>query len=253
MARNRRSGFRAITTVAAFSAVVMSGTLLSAMPAQAAETPAPSSSTPTTPSAPSPTTAGTYEEQLAAYKIALDAYRIALDIYLQERRSAEATYKVAVGKYELDVIAFESKHKVALAAINDEFKTAIDKARADQRKSQSSATTPEARNGLRTAMNAAVMVATKNRINAIEALGDSPVKPERPVFAPPPAEPRKPMQNQKGNKNQKNPLNPQMQPNKPGSENNQQPAPNVQSKVSKPAKNQNAFGDSENIEIGFSA
>ena len=247
MARNKRSACSQLSAITALTGLLLSGTLLSAMPAQAAETPAPSSSSP------SPAATGTYEEQLAAYKIAFDAYRIALDKYMQDRRSAEATYKVAIGKYELDVIEFESKHKVALAEINDEFKTAIDKARSDQRKSQSSATTPEARNGLRTAMNAAVMAATKNRISAIDALGGIPVKPERPVFAPPPAEPRKPMQNQKGNKNQKNPLSPQVQPNKPGSENNQQPAPNVQSKVSKPAKNQNAFGDSENIEIGFSA
>lgn len=227
-------------------ALLISGALLipSALAAQAAETPAPTPSAPAT---------GTYEEQLAAYKIAFDAYKITLDKYLQDRRSAEANFKVAIGKYELDVIAFEAKHKEALATINDEFKTAIDKARLDQRNAQSSATTPEARNGLRTAMNAAVMTATKNRKIAIDALGDIPVKPERPVFAPPPVEPRKPMQNPKGNKNQKNPLNPQVQPNKPGNENNQQPAPNVQSKVSKPAKNQNASGNSELIEIELSA
>jgi hypothetical protein len=63
----------------------------------------------------------------------------------------------------------------------------------------------------------------------------------------------KPIIDEKGNKNQKNPLNPQVQPNKPGSENNQQPAPNVQSKVSKPAKNQNASGNSELLEMDFAA
>ncbi len=246
MVKNTRAAFKLSL------ALLISGSLLipSATSVQAAETPAP---TPSAPSAPSPSATGTYEEQLAAYKIAFDAYKITLDKYLQDRRSAEANFKVAIGKYELDVIAFEAKHKEVLATINDEFKTAIDKARLDQRNSQSSATTPEARNGLRTAMNAAVMTATKNRKIAIDALGDIPVKPERPVFAPPPVEPRKPMQNPKGNKNHKNPLNPQVQPNKPGNENNQQPAPNVQSKVSKPAKNQNASGNSELIEIELSA
>jgi hypothetical protein len=105
-------------------------------------------------------------------------------------------------------------------------------------------------------MNAAVMAATKTRKSAIDALGNIPVKPERPVFAPPPVEPRKPMQNPKGNKNQKNPANPPMQPmqpNKPGGQNNQQPDPNVQSKVNKPAKNQNASGNAEIFESDFSA
>ena len=102
-------------------------------------------------------------------------------------------------------------------------------------------------------MKAAVMAATKNRINAIDALGDIPVKPERPVFAPPPVEPRKPVQNPKGNKNQKNPPLQPMQPNKPGGQNNQQPDPNVQSKVNKPAKNQNASGNAEIFESDFSA
>jgi len=225
-------------------ALLISGSLLipSALTAQAAETPAPSSSA-----------TGTYEEQLAAYKIAMDAYKISLDKYKQDRRTVEAAHKVAIGKYELDVIAFEEKYKVELATINEAFKAAIDKARSDLRNSQSSANTAEARNALRIAMNAAVMTATKTRKSAIDALGDIPVKPERPVFAPPPVEPRKPMQNSKGNRNQKMPPNSQVQPNKPGSDNNQQPAPNVQSKVNKPAKNQNASGDSENIEIGFSA
>jgi cation transport regulator ChaB len=225
-------------------ALLISGSLLipSALTAQAAETPAPSSSA-----------TGTYEEQLAAYKIAMDAYKISLDKYKQDRRTVEAAHKVAIGKYELDVIAFEEKYKVELATINEAFKAAIDKARSDLRNSQSSANTAEARNALRIAMNAAVMTATKTRKSAIDALGDIPVKPERPVFAPPPFEPRKPMPNLKGNRNQKMPPNPQVQPNKPGSDNNQQPAPNVQSKVNKPAKNQNASGDSENIEIGFSA
>jgi hypothetical protein len=193
MARNKRGAFGALT------ALLISSSLLipSALSAQAAETPAPTSP------APSPTATGTYEEQLAAYKVAFDAYKIALDKYKQDRRSADATYKVALGKYELDVIAFEEKHEVELVTINDAFKAAIDKARSDQRNSQSSATTPEARNTLRTAMNTAVMAATKTRKSAIDALGDIPIKPERPVMAPPPAEPRKPMQNLKGNKNQK--------------------------------------------------
>ena len=227
MARNKRGAFGALT------ALLISSSLLipSALTAQAAETPAPTSP------APSPTTTGTYEEQLAAYKVAFDAYKIALDKYKQDRRSADATYKVALGKYELDVIAFEEKHEIELVTINDAFKAAIDKARSDQRNSQSSATTPEARNTLRTAMNTAVMAATKTRKSAIDALGDIPIKPERPVMAPPPAEPRKPMQNLKGNKNQ----------------NNQQPAPNIQSKVIKPAKNQNASGNSEVIESEFTA
>jgi hypothetical protein len=227
MARNKRGAFGALT------ALLISSSLLipSALSAQAAETPAPTSP------APSPTATGTYEEQLAAYKVAFDAYKIALDKYKQDRRSADATYKVALGKYELDVIAFEEKHEVELVTINDAFKAAIDKARSDQRNSQSSATTPEARNTLRTAMNTAVMAATKTRKSAIDALGDIPIKPERPVMAPPPAEPRKPMQNLKGNKNQ----------------NNQQPAPNIQSKVNKPAKNQNASGNSEVIESEFTA
>jgi hypothetical protein len=227
MARNKRGAFGALT------ALLISSSLLipSALSAQAAETPAPTSP------APSPTATGTYEEQLAAYKVAFDAYKIALDKYKQDRRSADATYKVALGKYELDVIAFEEKHEVELVTINDAFKAAIDKARSDQRNSQSSATTPEARNTLRTAMNTAVMAATKTRKSAIDALGDIPIKPERPVMAPPPAEPRKPMQNLKGNKNQ----------------NNQQPAPNIQSKVNKPAKNQNASGNAEIFESDFSA
>jgi hypothetical protein len=227
MARNKRGAFGALT------ALLISSSLLipSALSAQAAETPAPTSP------APSPTATGTYEEQLAAYKIAFDAYKIALDKYKQDRRSADATYKVALGKYELDVIAFEEKHEVELVTINDAFKAAIDKARSDQRNSQSSATTPEARNTLRTAMNTAVMAATKTRKSAIDALGDIPIKPERPVMAPPPAEPRKPMQNLKGNKNQ----------------NNQQPAPNIQSKLNKPAKNQNASGNAEIFESDFSA
>jgi hypothetical protein len=227
MARNKRGAFGALT------ALLISSSLLipSALTAQAAETPAPTSP------APSPTATGTYEEQLAAYKVAFDAYKIALDKYKQDRRSADATYKVALGKYELDVIAFEEKHEIELVTINDAFKAAIDKARSDQRNSQSSATTPEARNTLRTAMNTAVMAATKTRKSAIDALGDIPIKPERPVMAPPPAEPRKPMQNLKGNKNQ----------------NNQQPAPNIQSKVIKPAKNQNASSNSEVIESEFTA
>ena len=227
MARNKRGAFGALT------ALLISSSLLipSALTAQAAETPAPTSP------APSPTATGTYEEQLAAYKVAFDAYKIALDKYKQDRRSADATYKVALGKYELDVIAFEEKHEIELVTINDAFKAAIDKARSDQRNSQSSATTPEARNTLRTAMNTAVMAATKTRKSAIDALGDIPIKPERPVMAPPPAEPRKPMQNLKGNKNQ----------------NNQQPTPNIQSKVIKPAKNQNASGNSEVIESEFTA
>ena len=227
MARNKRGAFGALT------ALLISSSLLipSALTAQAAETPAPTSP------APSPTATGTYEEQLAAYKVAFDAYKIALDKYKQDRRSADATYKVALGKYELDVIAFEEKHKVALAAINETFKNAIDKARTDQRNTQNGTTSPEARNGLRTAMNAAVMAATTTRKNAIDAIGDLPVKPERPVFTAPPVEPRKPMQNLKGNKNQ----------------NNQQPTPNIQSKVIKPAKNQNASGNSEVIESEFTA
>ena len=102
-------------------------------------------------------------------------------------------------------------------------------------------------------MNAAVMAATKTRKSAIDALGDIPVKPERPVFAPPPVEPRKPMQNPKRNKNQKNPPMQPMQPNKPGGQNNQQPDPNVQSKVNKPAKNQKASGNAEFFESDFSA
>ncbi len=244
MARNKRGTFGALTALTAF---LLSGSLLTAIPAQAAETPAPTA--PTSP-APLPTATGTYEEQLAAYKVAFDAYKIALDKHKQERRSTEAAHKIAIGKYELDLIAFEEKYKVELATINEAFKTAIDKARADQRNSQSSANTPEARNALRTAMSAAVMAATKNRISAIDALGDIPVKPERPVFAPPPVEPRKPMQNPKGNKNQKNPP---MQPGKPGGQNNQQPDPNVQSKVNKPAKNQNASGNSEVVESEFAA
>lgn len=244
MARNKRGTFGALTALTAF---LLSGSLLTAIPAQAAETPAPTA--PTSP-APLPTATGTYEEQLAAYKVAFDAYKIALDKHKQERRSTEAAHKIAIGKYELDLIAFEEKYKVELATINEAFKTAIDKARADQRNSQSSANTPEARNALRTVMSAAVMAATKNRISAIDALGDIPVKPERPVFAPPPVEPRKPMQNPKGNKNQKNPP---MQPGKPGGQNNQQPDPNVQSKVNKPAKNQNASGNSEVVESEFAA
>jgi hypothetical protein len=94
------------------------------------------------------------------------------------------------------------------------------------------------------------MTATKTRKSAIDALGNIPVKPERPVFAPPPVEPRKPMPNLKGNKNQRNPP---MQPNKPGGQNNQQPDPSVQSKVNKPAKNQNASGNAEIFESDFSA
>ncbi|MEI7798033.1 MAG: hypothetical protein WCI68_04650 [Actinomycetes bacterium] len=247
MAKNTRSAFKISL------ALLISSSLLipSVLSAQAAETPAPSSTTPSP--TPSPAATGTYEEQLAAYIIAFDAYRIALDKYLQDRRSAEATYKVAIGKYELDVIAFESKHKVALAAINDEFKTAIDKSRTDQRNAQSGATTPEARNTLRTAMNTAVMAATIARKNAIDALGDMPVKPERPVFTPPPVEPRKPMPNLKANKNQKISPAPQTQPNKTGDQDKQQPAPNTQSKVTKPAKNQNAFGNSGGFENEFSA
>ena len=239
MVKNTRAAFKLSL------ALLISGSLLipSATSVQAAETP----------SAPSPSATGTYEEQLAAYKVAFDAYKIVLDKYKQDRRSAEAIYKVALGKYELDVIAFEEKHEVELVAINDAFKAAIDKARSDQRNSQSSATTPEARNALRTAMSAAVMAATKTRKNAVDALGDIPVKPERPVFAPPPVEPRKPMQNPKGNKNQKNPPIQPMQPNKPGGQNNQQPDPNVQSKVNKPAKNQNASGNAEIFESDFSA
>jgi hypothetical protein len=240
MAERPRSAFKLSL------AFLISGSLLipSALSAQAAEIPAP---------APSPSATGTYEEQLAAYKVSFDAYKIALDKYKQERRATEAAHKMAIGKYELEVIAFEEKYKVELATINEAFKTAIDKARADLRNSQSSANTPEARNTLRTAMNAAVMAATKTRKSAIDALGDIPVKPERPVFAPPPVEPRKPMQNPKGNKNQKNPANPPMQPNKPGGQNNQQPDPNVQSKVNKPAKNQNAHGNAEIFESDFSA
>jgi hypothetical protein len=243
MAQRPRSAFKLSL------AFLISGSLLipSALSAQAAETPAP---------APSPSATGSYEEQLAAYKVAFDAYKIALDKYKQDRRTVEAAHKIAIGKYELDVIAFEEKYKVELATINEAFKTAIDKARADQRNSQSGANTPEARNSLRTAMNAAVMAATKTRKSAIDALGNIPVKPERPVFAPPPVEPRKPMQNPKGNKSQKNPANPPMQPmqpNKPGGQNNQQPDPNVQSKVNKPAKNQNASGNPEIFESDFSA
>ena len=224
-------------------ALLISGSLLipSALTAQAAETPAP---------APSASATGTYEEQLAAYKVAMDAYKISLDKYKQDRRTVEAAHKVAIGKYELDVIAFEEKYKVELATINEVFKTAIDKARTDLRNSQSGANTAEARNALRIAMNAAVMTATKTRKSAIDALGDIPVKPERPVFAPPPVEPRKPMQNPKGNKNQKNSP---MQPNKPGGQNNQQPDPSFQSKVNKPAKNQNASGNAEIFESDFSA
>ncbi|MEI7798452.1 MAG: hypothetical protein WCI68_06760 [Actinomycetes bacterium] len=238
MARNKRGAFGALT------ALLLSGSLLSAIPAHAAETPSPN---------PSPTATGTYEEQLAAYKISFDLYKIALDKYMQDRRSAEATYKVAVGKYELDVLAFEETHKVALTTINDTFKSAIDKVRADQRNAQSGTTTPEARNTLRTAMNAAVMAATTARKNAIDSLGNSPIKPERPVFAPPPIEPRKPMQNLKGSKNPKTSPNQQIEPSKPDNQNNQQPAPNIQSKVSKPTKNQNASGDSAVVESVFTA
>ena len=237
MAQTPRSAFKLSL------ALLISGSLLipSALTAQAAETPAP---------APSASATGTYEEQLAAYKVAMDAYKISLDKYKQDRRTVEAAHKVAIGKYELDVIAFEEKYKVELATINEAFKTAIDKARTDLRNSQSGANTAEARNALRIAMNAAVMTATKTRKSAIDALGDIPVKPERPVFAPPPVEPRKPMQNPKGNKNQKNSP---MQPNKPGGPNNQQPDPSVQSKVNKPAKNQNASGNAEIFESDFSA
>lgn len=225
-------------------ALLLSGALIipSAVSAKAADSPAPA-----------PATTGTYEEQLAAYKVAFDAYKIELDKYLQDRRSAEATYKVAVGKYELDVLAFEETHKVALTTINDTFKSAIDKVRADQRNAQSGTTTPEARNTLRTAMNAAVMAATTARKNAIDSLGNSPIKPERPVFAPPPIEPRKPMQNLKGSKNPKTSPNQQIEPSKPDNQNNQQPAPNIQSKVSKPTKNQNASGDSAVVESVFTA
>ncbi len=246
MVKNTRAAFKLSL------ALLISGSLLipSATSVQAAETPAPTSPAP---SVPSPSATGTYEEQLAAYKVAFDAYKIVLDKYKQDRRSAEAIYKVALGKYELDVIAFEEKHEVELVTINDAFKAAIDKARADQRNSQSSATTPEARNALRTAMNTAVMAATKTRKNAIDALGDIPIKPERPVMAPPPAEPRKPMQNLKGNKNPKMPPNPQIEPSKPDNQNNQQPAPNIQSKVTKPAKNQNAAGNSAVVESEFAA
>ena len=237
MAQTPRSAFKLSL------ALLISGSLLipSALTAQAAETPAP---------APSSSATGTYEEQLAAYKVAMDAYKISLDKYKQDRRTVEAAHKVAIGKYELDVIAFEEKYKVELATINEVFKTAIDKARTDLRNSQSGANTAEARNALRIAMNAAVMTATKTRKSAIDALGDIPVKPERPVFAPPPVEPRKPMQNPKGNKNQKNSP---MQPNKPGGQNNQQPDPSFQSKVNKPAKNQNASGNAEIFESDFSA
>ena len=237
MAQTPRSAFKLSL------ALLISGSLLipSALTAQAAETPAP---------APSASATGTYEEQLAAYKVAMDAYKISLDKYKQDRRTVEAAHKVAIGKYELDVIAFEEKYKVELATINEAFKTAIDKARTDLRNSQSGANTAEARNALRIAMNAAVMTATKTRKSAIDALGDIPVKPERPVFAPPPVEPRKPMQNPKGNKNQKNSP---MQPNKPGGQNNQQPDPSFQSKVNKPAKNQNASGNAEIFESDFSA
>ena len=237
MAQTPRSAFKLSL------ALLISGSLLipSALTAQAAETPAP---------APSASATGTYEEQLAAYKVAMDAYKISLDKYKQDRRTVEAAHKVAIGKYELDVIAFEEKYKVELATINEAFKTAIDKARTDLRNSQSGANTAEARNALRIAMNAAVMTATKTRKSAIDALGDIPVKPERPVFAPPPVEPRKPMQNPKGNKNQKHSP---MQPSKPGGPNNQQPDPSVQSKVNKPAKNQNASGNSEIFESDFSA
>ena len=238
MAKNTRSTFKISL------ALLISSSLLipSALSAQAAETPAPA-----------PSATDTYEEQLAAYKVAMDAYKIAIDKYKQDRRSTEAAHKIAIGKYELDVIAFEEKYKVELATINEAFKTAIHKARADLRNSQSGVNTPEARNALRTAMNAAVMAATKTRKSAIDALGDIPVKPERPVFAPPPVEPRKPMQNPKRNKNQKNPPMQPMQPNKPGGQNNQQPDPNVQSKVNKPAKNQNASGNAEFFESDFSA
>lgn len=230
-------------------ALLLSGALIipSAVSAKAADSPAPA-----------PVTMGTYEEQLAEYKVAFDAYKIALDKYLQDRRSAEATYKVAIGKYELDVIEFEEKHKVALAAINETFKNAIDKARADQRNTQNGATSPEARNGLRTAMNAAVMAATTTRKNAIDAIGDLPVKPERPVFTAPPIEPRKPMQNLKGNKNQKN-SNPQIQPNAPAGPGNQLPSQGNQgnqgnqSKVSKPGKSQNASSNSTGNESDFIA
>jgi len=238
MAKSTRSAIK-------FSlALLLSGALLipSALSAQAAETPAPS-----------PYTTGTYEEQRAAYKVAFNAYKIALDKYKQDRRSAEAAYKVAIAKYELDVIVFEEKHKVELSTINEAFKAAIDKARADQRNSQSGANTPEARNALRSAVIAAVMAAAKTRKNAIDALGDIPVKPERPVIAPPPAEPRKPMQNLKGNKNQKRSPWLGMRPNKPDSQNNQQPTPNVQSKVNKQPKNRNASGNSEVIETDFTA
>ena len=221
--------------------------ITSALTAQAAETPAPTSP------APSASATGTYEQQLAAYKVAFNAYKIALDKYKQDRRSTEAAHKMAISKYELEVIAFEEKYKVELATINEAFKTAIDKARADLRNSRSGANTPETRNALRTAINAAVMAATKTRKSAIDALGDIPVKPERPVFAPPPVEPRKPMQNPKRNKNQKNPPMQPMQPNKPGGQNNQQPDPNVQSKVNKPAKNQKASGNAEFFESDFSA
>ena len=240
MAKNTRSAFKISL------ALLISSSLLipSALSAQAAETPAP---------APAPSATGTYEEQLAAYKISFDLYKIALDKYMQDRRSAEATYKVAVGKYELDVLAFEETHKVALTTINDTFKSAIDKVRADQRNAQSGTTTPEARNTLRTAMNAAVMAATTARKNAIDSLGNSPIKPERPVFTPPPVEPRKPMPNLKANKNQKSSPTPQTQPNKNGDQDKQQPAPNTQSKVTKPAKNQNAFGNSGGFENEFSA
>ncbi len=227
-------------------ALLLSGALIipSAVSAKAADSPAPA-----------PATTGTYEEQLAAYKVAFDAYKIELDKYLQDRRSAEATYKVAIGKYELEVIAFEEKHKVALAAINETFKNAIDKARTDQRNTQNGTTSPEARNGLRTAMNAAVMAATTTRKNAIDAIGDLPVKPERPVFTAPPVEPRKPMQNLKGNKNQKN-SNPQVQPSAPTAPGNQLPAQGNSSnpsKVSKPGKSQNASSNSAGNESDFTA
>ena len=242
MAKNTRSTFKISL------ALLISSSLLipSALSAQAAETPAPTSP------APSASATGTYEQQLAAYKVAFNAYKIALDKYKQDRRSTEAAHKMAISKYELEVIAFEEKYKVELATINEAFKTAIDKARADLRNSRSGANTPETRNALRTAINAAVMAATKTRKSAIDALGDIPVKPERPVFAPP-AEPRKPMQNPKGNRNQKKPLNPRVQPGKPGGQNDQQPDPNVQSKVNKPAKNQNASGNAEIFEGDFSA
>ena len=235
MAKNTRSAFKISLALLISSSLLIPSTLS----AQAAETPAPS-----------PSATGTYEEQLAAYKVAMDAYKISLDKYKQDRRTVEAAHKVAIGKYELDVIAFEEKYKVELATINEAFKTAIDKARTDLRNSQSGANTAEARNALRIAMNAAVMTATKTRKSAIDALGDIPVKPERPVFAPPPVEPRKPMQNPKGNKNQKHSP---MQPSKPGGPNNQQPDPNFQSKVNKPAKNQNASGNTEIFESDFSA